>query len=134
MKKAYRQWRRRIRAAALAICVLAGMGLWSGTAQAAVDHGHSCETRSGSYGGPISFSAADGQRDLSGEPEISTGKWTITVPAQYKVLCYPSCTSTDHSTYLEARDEPYGIPCTQRAVFPDGRVRYFFVSEKGRDL
>lgn len=52
------------------------------------------------------------------------GSWTITIPANYKLLLYAGNTSTASATYVSARSESYRINCSQKVTLSNGAVRY----------
>lgn len=72
------------------------------------------------------------------EPEVvsvTPGNWKITVPANYKLVCYDSASAVKSSIYyISAKTAPYTLTCTQKATLSDGRIRYFFVSGDGKNL
>lgn len=63
-----------------------------------------------------------------------SGNWIITVPANYKLLCYPNATTANSSTYMSAKSSSYPLTCTQKAELSNGKTRYFFVSGDNKSL
>lgn len=80
----------------------------------------------------------DGNFTISSTPaSISTesGIWTVTIPDNYKLVCYTSANATKSSpNYISAKTEPYRLTCTQQATLSNGKVRYFFTSGDGKNL
>lgn len=78
----------------------------------------------------------------SGSPEnvivvssTADGSWTVTVPANYKLVCYASANATKRSpNYISAQKAPYSLYCTQQATLSNGKTRYFFTSGDGKKL
>lgn len=66
---------------------------------------------------------------------IENGNWFVTIPANYKLVCYDSASATKSSTYyIAAQTAPYKLTCTQKATLSNGKVRYFFVSGDNKNL
>lgn len=64
-----------------------------------------------------------------------SGKWTITIPANYKLVCYDSANATKSSIYyIAAKTAPYTLTCTQKATLSNGKTRYFFTSGDNKNL
>ncbi len=63
-----------------------------------------------------------------------TGSWTVTVPANYKVLCYSSADATASCDYRKPRSSANKIACTQKATLSTGAVRYYYTTDDGRGL
>lgn len=64
-----------------------------------------------------------------------SGKWSVTIPANYKLVCYDSADATRSSTYyIAAKTESYKLTCTQKATLSNGKTRYFFVSGDNKNL
>lgn len=58
--------------------------------------------------------------------ESTTGAWYITVPTNYKLLCYSSSTATSsNGKYVRPQSSAYRITCTQKAVLSNGSIRYY---------
>lgn len=107
-------------------------------------------TSNGTYAGIYSYrtitkssawpgkgSASSGDTSFSSVTVTSSvpGQWAVTIPANYKLVCYDSATATKSSTYyISAKTEPYILTCTQQATLSDGKIRYFFVSGDGKNL
>lgn len=65
----------------------------------------------------------------------TSGKWVITIPTNYKLVCYDSADATTSSKYyIKAKAGAYKLTCTQKAVLSNGKVRYFFVSGDNQNL
>lgn len=62
------------------------------------------------------------------------GKWTVTIPANLRLLCYANADANSNSTFIAARSTAYPITCTKKATFPNGSVRYFFKSGDNKEL
>lgn len=70
----------------------------------------------------------NGGTTLPSVPTVTStenGNWTITIPANYKLLLYAGNTSTSSTTYISARSSSYTINCSQRATLSNGAVRYY---------
>lgn len=107
-------------------------------------------TSSGAYAGIYSYrtitkssswpgngSSSSGETTVSPVSAISlvSGKWTVSIPANYKLVCYDSANATKSSTYyIAAKTVPYTLTCTQQATLSNGKTRYFFVSGDGKSL
>lgn len=66
---------------------------------------------------------------------LVSGEWSVTVPANYKLVCYDSANATKSSTYyIAAKTAPYKLSCTQKATLSNGKTRYFFVSGDNKNL
>lgn len=63
-----------------------------------------------------------------------TGKWKVTVPAGYKVLCYGTADSTIDCDYRKPREKANTITCTQKATLSNGNVRYYYTTSDNRGL
>lgn len=64
-----------------------------------------------------------------------SGKWAVTIPANYKLICYDSASTAKNSTYyIAAKTLSYTLTCTQQASLSNGKTRYFFVSGDGKNL
>lgn len=70
----------------------------------------------------------------SASTSVVSGKWTVTIPANYKLLCYSSYSASSNSTYISAKSSSYKLVCTQKATLSNGKVRYFFVSGDNKSL
>lgn len=68
------------------------------------------------------------------EKNSQSGKWIVTVPANYKLLCYPDSTAAKNTKYLPAQQTSYPLSCESKATLSDGRIRYFFVDGNGLSL
>lgn len=80
-------------------------------------------------------SSTTGSGAASSVVSIDSGKWTVTIPANYKLVCYDSANATKSSTYyIAAKTETYKLTCTQKATLSDGKVRYYFVSGDNKNL
>ena len=55
----------------------------------------------------------------------ASGEWIISVPANYKLLCYKNSTDTICATWVNAAKASYQIYCTQKAVLSNGSIRYY---------
>ena len=64
----------------------------------------------------------------------NSGEWRVTVPANYKLLCYTNTTDTRNSTYIKAQSGRYVLSCTKSAILSNGKTRYFFVSGDKKSL
>ena len=62
------------------------------------------------------------------------GQWTVTVPANYKLLCYSASNATSSSTYVSAKSSAYQLLCTKKATLSNGKTRYFFVSGDNKSV
>lgn len=67
---------------------------------------------------------------------ISTvsGKWVVTIPANYKVLCYDAADSMIDCDYRKPRENTNTITCTQKATLSNGYTRYYYVTSDNRGL
>ena len=67
---------------------------------------------------------------------ISTisGKWIVTIPANYKVLCYDAADSMIDCDYRKPREKDNTITCTQKATLSNGNVRYYYTTSDNRGL
>ena len=64
----------------------------------------------------------------------NSGKWDVTIPANYKLLCYTNPADARNSTYIKAQPGAYVLPCTKSATLSNGKTRYFFVSGDKKSL
>lgn len=64
----------------------------------------------------------------------NSGEWIVTVPANYKLLCYTNAADTRNSTYIKAQTGPYKLHCTAMATLSNGKTRYFFTSGDKKQL
>lgn len=65
----------------------------------------------------------------------TSGNWQITIPTNYKLVCYDSANATRSSVhYISAKTSPYTLSCTQKATLSNGKTRYFFVSGDNKSL
>lgn len=64
----------------------------------------------------------------------NSGEWIVTVPANYKLLCYSNAADTRNSTYIKAQTGPYKLHCTAMATLSNGKTRYFFTSGDKKQL
>ncbi len=64
----------------------------------------------------------------------NSGKWSVTIPANYKLLCYTNATDSKNSTYIKAQSGAYVLSCTKSATLSNGKTRYFFVSGDKKSL
>lgn len=63
------------------------------------------------------------------------GSWFVTIPANYKLVCYTSANATKRAAnYISAKTESYTLSCTKQATLSNGKTRYFFTSGDGKDL
>lgn len=54
------------------------------------------------------------------------GDWKVTVPANYKLLCYSSSTTTSsNGKYVRPQSSAYQISCTKKAALSNGAIRYY---------
>lgn len=70
-------------------------------------------------------------------PTVSTrmtGKWTVTIPANYKLLCSPSAEASKDTTYIKKMSDSYKLSCTEKATLSNGKTRFFFVSGDKKSL
>lgn len=65
---------------------------------------------------------------------VTSGKWIVTIPANHKLLCYPSANAVDSSTYISAKTSAQEVYCTQQATLSNHSTRYFFVSSDNKSL
>lgn len=65
---------------------------------------------------------------------VSSGEWIVTIPSNYKLLCFSSSTATNSSTYISAKSSAYTLSCSKQAVLSNGKTRYFFVSGDNKQL
>ena len=65
-------------------------------------------------------------------PSTTSGSWSITIPANYRVPLYSTSTSTSAINYGAARSSAYTIRATSRAIRSDGTVRYYSTAVSGR--
>lgn len=63
-----------------------------------------------------------------------SGKWKVTVPAGYKVLCYGTADSAVDCDYRKPREKANTITCTQKATLSNGNVRYYYTTSDNRGL
>ena len=56
------------------------------------------------------------------------GIYTVTIPANLTLDCYPSQTATTRSSWITSSTTSYQITCTQQLNMSDGTIRYRFVS------
>lgn len=64
-----------------------------------------------------------------------SGRWPVSIPANYKLICYDSANATKRSVhYITAKTASYTLTCTQKATLSNGKTRYFFVSGDGKNL
>lgn len=63
-----------------------------------------------------------------------SGKWIITIPANYKVLCYDAADSMIDCDYRKPRENTNTITCTQKATLSNGSTRYYYVTSDNRGL
>lgn len=54
-----------------------------------------------------------------------SGKWSVTIPANYKLLLYSSEVEAVSATYVSARSASYRVLCTKKAILSNGIVRYY---------
>lgn len=80
-------------------------------------------------------SSTTGSGAASSVVSIDSGKWSVTIPANYKLVCYDSANATKSSTYyIAAKTETYKLTCTKKATLSDGKIRYLFVSGDNKNL
>lgn len=63
-----------------------------------------------------------------------SGKWVVTIPANYKVLCYDAADSMIDCDYRKPREKENTIPCTQKARLSNGSTRYYYVTSDNSGL
>ena len=85
------------------------------------------------------YSAAATNKQESGEtmPSVTStvsGKWIVTIPANYKVLCYDAADSMIDCDYRKPREKDNTITCTQKAILSNGSTRYYYVTSDNRGL
>lgn len=72
------------------------------------------------------------------KPTVSSelyGKWIVTIPANYKLICYNRADASQRSQYwIEAKATSYSLSCTKKATLSNGKTRYFFVSGDNKNL
>ncbi len=61
-----------------------------------------------------------------------SGEWKVTIPADYKVLCYDTPGSAINSDYRKPRTKAYTLTCTQKATLSNGNVRYYYTTPDNR--
>lgn len=61
-----------------------------------------------------------------------SGKWVVTIPANYKVLCYDAADSMIDCDYRKSREKENTIACTQKATLSNGAVRYYYITSDNR--
>lgn len=54
-----------------------------------------------------------------------SGKWSVTIPANYKLLLYSGEVEAVSATYVSARPASYHVLCTKKATLSNGIVRYY---------
>ena len=64
----------------------------------------------------------------------ASGKWIVTIPANYKVLCYDAADSMIDCDYRKPRENANTITCTQKATLSNGSTRYYYVTSDNRGL
>lgn len=65
----------------------------------------------------------------------TSGDWKVTIPANYKLICYDSANAAQQSAYwMSAKSAAYTLTCTKKATLSDGTIRYFFVSGDNKEL
>lgn len=75
-----------------------------------------------------SFPGAGGNVALPNASVVSndSGNWFVTVPANYKLLCYSNSTSTSsNGKYVRPQSSAYQISCTKKAALSNGAIRYY---------
>lgn len=97
--------------------------------------GYACWTAK--YGGtevkniPSNGNAASSAPAPSAQPQSPTvtstvnGSWTVTIPANYKLLLYSSETAANSATYVSARVDSYRVGCSKKTVLSNGTIRYY---------
>lgn len=85
------------------------------------------------------YSAAATNKKAVEETELSiistvSGKWKVTIPAGYKVLCYDAADSMIDCDYRKPREKDNTITCTQKATLSNGNVRYYYTTSDNRGL
>lgn len=63
---------------------------------------------------------------------VVSGKWIVTIPANYKVLCYDAADSMIDCDYRKPREKDNTITCTQKAMLSNGNVRYYYTTSDNR--
>lgn len=58
-------------------------------------------------------------------PVSQSGKWTVTVPVNYRVMLYPTDAATSANAYIQAQTRSYNIVCTRKTVLSDGTIRFY---------
>lgn len=91
------------------------------------------------FGDRVAPAPESGTSPVSPSPDSTesteTGKWTVTIPANYKLICYDSATATQQSAYwMSAKPAAYTLTCTKKATLSNGTTRYFFVSGDNKNL
>jgi len=66
--------------------------------------------------------------------DISDGSWYVTIPANYKLSCYPSAAAASPSAYIRSKTNSYILICSKKAVLSNGTTRYYFVSGDNKQV
>jgi hypothetical protein len=73
---------------------------------------------------PTMQSSATAQQDCTN----AEGIFIVTIPANFRLDCFASPTTTSRETFISEKSAPYIITATRRIVLPNGTTRYFFRS------
>lgn len=76
----------------------------------------------------INNNNSSGNSTTSSTPAListESGTWTVTIPANFKLLLYAGNASTSSATYVSAKSDSYEIRCSQRATLSNGTIRYY---------
>lgn len=84
---------------------------------------------------PTGSSGISSPTNIPTVKSTETGKWTVKIPANYKLVCYDIASATRSSTYyMAAQTKSYTLTCTQKATLSNGKTRYFFISGDNKNL
>lgn len=89
------------------------------------------------YIADYSAAATNKQNSEKTGPSVTStvsGKWIVTIPANYKVLCYDAADSMIDCDYRKPRENTNTITCTQKATLSNGSTRYYYVTSDNRGL
>lgn len=89
------------------------------------------------YIADYSAAATNKQNSEKTVPSVTStvsGKWIVTIPANYKVLCYDAADSMIDCDYRKPRENTNTITCIQKATLSNGSTRYYYVTSDNRGL
>lgn len=77
-----------------------------------------------SSSGAASPSPAANNTNKISVSSVEAGEWSVTIPANYKLLLYSESLSNNSASYCSARESSYKVVCKEKATLSNGAVRY----------